>query len=350
MPGTSVTPADPETLAWLLEPENTSVRWCTLRSLLGRGPEDAETARARAAIMETGPVPAILEHQTADGGWGEPGRFYLDKYTGAVWQLLILAELGADGADPRLGAAAEFLLRHSQEAGSGGFAVNQSGSAKTGAGADLEAPGGRKSEVIPCLTGNLAFSLIRLGWQDDLRVRRAIDWICSYQRCDDGDGAPPAEWPYDRYEMCWGRHSCHMGVVKGLKALAAIAPQQRSQPVKDKIAQLAEYLLIHHIHKKSHDLSATAKPGWLKPGFPLMYQTDILEILLILSSLGIRDPRMAEAVEIIRGKRGANGRWKLENSFNGKMRVDIEAKGQESKWITLRALQVLAAWDAPPLT
>ena len=36
---------------------------------------------------------------------------------------------------------------------------------------------------------------------------------------------------------------------------------------------------------------------------------------------------------------------KMENSFNGKMAVDIEAKGKESKWITLHALGVLDAWN-----
>ena len=34
-------------------------------------------------------------------------------------------------------------------------------------------------------------------------------------------------------------------------------------------------------------------------------------------------------------------RWALKNTFNGKMLADVEAKGQPSKWLTLRALQVL---------
>jgi hypothetical protein len=31
----------------------------------------------------------------------------------------------------------------------------------------------------------------------------------------------------------------------------------------------------------------------------------------------------------------------MRNSLNGKMYGDVEAKGRPSKWITLRALQVL---------
>ncbi len=36
-----------------------------------------------------------------------------------------------------------------------------------------------------------------------------------------------------------------------------------------------------------------------------------------------------------------NGRWKLDDSLNGKMLADIERKGKPSKWITLRAMTVL---------
>jgi hypothetical protein len=63
-------------------------------------------------------------------------------------------------------------------------------------------------------------------------VQAGIDWITTWQRFDDGDGAPPADRPYDGWEMCWGRHTCHMGVVKALKALAEIPPERRSADVR----------------------------------------------------------------------------------------------------------------------
>ena len=40
------------------------------------------------------------------------------------------------------------------------------------------------------------------------------------------------------------------------------------------------------------------------------------------------------------------GTWKLENSLNGKMWVDVEKKGQPSKWLTLTALRVLTHFGA----
>jgi len=136
-----------------------------------------------------------------------------------------------------------------------------------------------------------------------------------------------------------------MGAVKALKALAEIPPGRRSPEVERTLADGVEFLLRHHVHRRSHDLARDSKPGWRRFGFPLMYQTDVLEILAILTELGVRDERMDEALALVAGKADAQGRWKLQSTFNGRFVADIEAKGEPSRWITLRALQVLAAND-----
>ncbi len=81
-----------------------------------------------------------------------------------------------------------------------------------------------------------------------------------------------------------------------------------------------------------------------------MWQTDVLEILGILAKLGmlaegVRDERTDEALDLVRSRQDARGRWKLQSTMNGKFVVDIETKGQPSRWVTLRALQVLGAAD-----
>ena len=230
--------------------------------------------------------------------------------------------------------------------------------------------------VIPCLTGNLVFSLILLGMLDDPRVGRAVDWITTYQRFDDAEGEAPTGWPYDKAEMCWGRHTCHMGAVKALKALAEIPPERRTPAVHGTISAGAEFLLRHHVHRRSHDLTRDSRPGWRRFGFPLMYQTDALEILLILTRLGregevalgadapaeavaaggagaapndtggtpiLGDERMREALDLVASRADAHGRWKLQQTFNDRFWVPIETKGEPSRWVTLRALEVLGA-------
>jgi hypothetical protein len=325
--------ADPT--EWLLEKDNPSVRFFTLTEILDKSLNESDVKEAKNAIMQTDVVPQILAKQNSDGSWDKPTAQYTAKYRGTVWQLIILAELGADPKDSRVQNACEFILANSQDRESGGFAMSIA--QKTG--------GGRHSEVIPCLTGNMVFSLIRLGYLGDSRLQRGIEWITTYQRFDDADCEEmPKGWPYDRLDACFGRHSCHMGAAKALKALAEIPPKKRDQKIQAVIKKGAEYFLRHHVYKKSHNLSRISKPGWLKFGFPLMYQDDALEILGILTKLGYKDGRMQETVDLVLSKQDEQGRWKLENTFNGKIQVDIERLGEPSKWITLNALKTLKGY------
>jgi hypothetical protein len=244
---------------------------------------------------------------------------------------MMLAEHHADGSDERVRRACEFILSSSQDLASGGFSQKRA----------KRAGGGIPSEVIPCLTGNMVWSLLRFGYLGDERVERGIDWLTRCLRFDDGDSSPPTDWPYGHWDICYGRHSCFMGVVKGLKALAEIPAERRSASVRRTIADGVEFLLRHHVYKRSHNLKRMAKPGWTHFGFPRMYQTDVLEVMLVLRSLGVRDERMADALALIQSKRAADGRWHMEDSFNGKFQVDVERQGQASKWLTLHALCVV---------
>ncbi|MDY6833733.1 MAG: nitrogen fixation protein NifH [Chloroflexota bacterium] len=325
----SILKADPT--EWLLEKNNPSARYLTLTTILDMPLDALEVQEAKAAIMETGIVPKVLANQEEGGYWDEPDKLYTAKYKGTVWQLIILADLLADGTDESIKNACEFVMKNSQDQESYGFSMRRS----------VKMGGGRHHDVIPCLTGNMVWSLIRLGYLHDPRVQQGIQWITTYQRFDDGIGDRPRGWPYDKAEPCWGKHSCHMGAAKSLKALAEIPVAHRSETVERTIQEGIEYFLKHHVHKQSHDLTKVSKPGWLRFGFPLMYQTDILEILDILTQLGCRDERMQEAVDIVISKQGDSGKWILASTFNGRFQANIEEKGKPSKWITLRALRVL---------
>ena len=319
-----------ENLQWLLEEDHPSVSYFALRDLLHRSGEDPEVEAARRDIMRRGTVPLLLERQR-EASPAQLKRFYTAKYSGLVWTLIVLAELGAE-RNEQISELCEYLFTHAQETQDGGFAMHTA--VRTG--------GGRISEVIPCLTGNMVWALIRLGYLDDPRLQTSIDWLTTFMRLNDGVEADPQVAPYDRYEMCWGAHTCLMGVVKALKALSAIPVERRSPLVDQTIDELVEFLLIHHVHKRSHDLARVLKPGWRQFSFPLMYQTDVLEILEILVDLGVTDDRMSEALDLVAAKQGPDGRWRMDNAYaTDRLLVPFEAKGEPSKWITLRALRVL---------
>jgi hypothetical protein len=196
----------------------------------------------------------------------------------------------------------------------------------------------------------MVFSLLRFGYLEDKRVQEGIAWLTKYQRFDDGIAIAPKGWPYDKYQNCWGKHTCHMGAIKTLKALAEIPIDKRTKVVEETITKGAEYFLKHHLYKRSHDLSMAAKPFWVRLGFPLLWNTDAMEMLGIMVKLGYRDNRMQDAIDLMQAKQNEQGQWKMEKSYNNRFLVSIEKDGKPSKWLTLSALRILKGLGQNPLT
>lgn len=181
--------ADP--IEWLLEVDtkNPSIRYFTLRDLLDKLENDTEVLNAKAAIMSSGVVPKILAKQEPGGYWGEPKDFYIrSKYKGTVWSFIQLIELGVDSNDERIRKTCEFILENAQDPESGGFAYYSAKSDDVGSGGDPD-------KLLPCLSGNMVWCLIKSGYLDDPRVQKGIEWITTYQlyvmvhtsnRCEDG--------------------------------------------------------------------------------------------------------------------------------------------------------------------
>ena len=58
------------------------------------------------------------------------------------------------------------------------------------------------------------------------------------------------------------------------------------------------------------------------------------------------DERLAEAVELVRGRRQPDGTWALEYTHPGAVHFELEdGDGRPSRWNTLRALRVLRWFD-----
>lgn len=328
---------------WLLGEDNPSVRYFTLLNLLDKSANDTEVIDARQMIMEEGVVPKILAKQKPNGYWGLPENFYVrGKYKGTSWQLIILAELGANGKDERIKKTCEFMLNNSQDPDNGGFSyINHKEAAKKMGRKKLtETNSGSENErVIPCLTANMAWSLIRLGYLEDERVQKALQWIINHQRFDD-ESVKSQDWYYNKLHRCYGERTCHSIIVKSLKTFAEVPLKKRSVEMNDYITKGSEHMLNHHIHVRE----VTPSKGqfkWLEFGFPLMYNIDALEVLGLLTKLGYKDRRMQESLDIMISKQNDDGKWILENTFNGRYQVNIEKKGKPSKWITLNALRVL---------
>ena len=82
---------------------------------------------------------------------------------------------------------------------------------------------------------------------------------------------------------------------------------------------------------------------WWKFGFPLFWVADILQVAEALTGLGYgNDLRLADTLDLIRGKQDEAGRWPLElDHYRYRMWQNYGSRGKPSKWVTLRALRVL---------
>jgi hypothetical protein len=320
-----------KTIDWLLEKNDPSVRYFALRDLLDRPEDDREVQAARRAIMQSEPAQKILAAQKPEGYWYKAGSGYSPKYQSTSWQILFLAELGADGRNKQIRHGIEYYLEHAR-ATHGGFSAAQNAAL---------------SLAVHCLNGNMIWALVALGYGSDERVIRAVDWLAGAITGDDFkwfNATIPGPGFKCGVNM---KQPCAWGAVKSLRALANLPPGLRTSKVKKAIAQTVEFLLSRDLSKADYPYRARVSGEWFKLGFPLSYTSDVLEALLALTEAGVaRDPRLKNAIELVLSKRDADGRWAMKHSLNGKMWVDIEAKGKPSKWVTLRALRVLKAAGA----
>jgi hypothetical protein len=273
----------------------------------------------------------MLGAMKPEGYWGNEDDMYNPKYKATTHNLLILAELGTKRVQ-EIEKVIEHLFLFQRD--SGHFLIKMPKTEK-----------GRASVVKDgcCIDGNILYYLIHFGYLSDPRTQRLIDFQEEYYSRDDGGWLCRA-YPINPKSVF--PVNCYMGRVKMLRGLASIPEEKRSKKIQDIIKQEIDVILENGIYRylRNPDGSRKEKAGWKRFGFPIFYQSDILEVLGILTSLGVKDERMSESVDYIISTQQKDGRWLLKHSFNGKMICDIEEKGKPSKWITFRALKALKGY------
>ncbi len=316
-------------LPWLLEESTPAVRHLALRDLLDRPAGDPETAAARRAAMASEPIAPILAAQDPEGWWVKPGAGYGPKYSGTVWNLIFLDQMGADGSDPRIRLGCEYMLGHTQ-AGNGGLAV-----------------GGIPSGAIHCLNGNLLRALIGFGMLADERVQRALAWQAAAitgEGMERWNATTPG--PGFRCGANYGE-PCAWGAAKAVLALARVPSDRRSPAVARALEQGVAFLLSRDPAVADYPMppdNARPNGSWFKLGFPVGYVTDVLQVLEALCEAGAAgDSRLGPAVEWLTAQQDGEGRWANRYAYAGKMVRDVDVPGRPSKWVTLRACRVLKA-------
>jgi hypothetical protein len=306
-------------LDWLLD-SDPSIRWQVLRDLVDAPSEFVAAERARVATE--GWAARLLALQGEDGQW-EGGALFPARrsesagggnegqpWTATAYSLVMLQDLGVDPRADRVRRAVAQVSEHCrwEHAGQPFFA----------------------GEVEPCING----MVVALGAYFDQDVDGVVARLVVEQLEDGG-------WNCD-VENGSVRSSFNttIRVLEGLLAHERATGGSAESIVARRRGE--GYLLERKLFRRK-STGEVVNPSWLQISFPTRWHYDVLRGLEYFREAGDPpDPRVDEAIQLLRAKQQPDGTWLLENTHPGKVHFMLEdGDGRPSRWNTLRALRVL---------
>ncbi len=304
---------------WLLDGD-AAIRWQVLADLAHASPDEVATERARVELDGWGAQ--LLALEDPDGLW-DGGACFPTSYTGSesgqpwtatMHTLQTLQLFGLDPASTPARRAIDLIAEngHWEHAGQRYF----------------------DGEVEPCINGRT----IETGANFGVDVAPIVERILA-ERLEDGG------W------NCEGENgsvrSSFDTTINVLDGLLAFEQATGGSPDARAARRGGEEYLLERSLFRRKSTGEVADPGYLDFAFPFYWHYDLLRALDYFRLSGAeKDPRMAEAVEVVRSKCQPDGRWLLDRIHPGRVHFDLEGGvGKPSRWNTLRALRVLDWWD-----
>jgi hypothetical protein len=185
-------------------------------------------------------------------------------------------------------------------------------------------------EVEPCINGRT----VALGAYFDQDVDGVVDRLLGEQ-LDDGGWNCEVE-----------NGSVRSSFATTINVLEGLLAHERATGGSDRARAARrrgeEYLLERRLFRRK-STGDIVDAAWTAFSFPVRWRYDVLRGLDHFRAVGGEpDPRMDEAIELVRSKRQPDGTWLLENTHPGAVPFALEdGDGQPSRWNTLRALRVL---------
>jgi hypothetical protein len=299
-------------IEWLLD-SDPSIRWQVMRDLTD-APEDAVAAE-RAKVATEGWGARLLALQGPDGQWG--GRPWSQDWTDTFHVLELLRRFGLDRASEQAERAVG-LVRDGI----------------TWRDPTFETPWADNpffdGEVEPCINGNV----VSTGAYFGVDMTRLVDRLL-------GEQLPDGGW---NCEVENGAIVSSFGTT--INVLEGLLEHERaiggSNVVQAARRRGEAYMLERRLFRRK-STGEVIDPTWLRFSFPTWYHYDILRGLEYLRDAAVeRGERLEEAIAAVEGARDADGRWPLQNVYEGESHLEMEREGEPSRWNTLRALRVLA--------
>jgi hypothetical protein len=315
---------------WLRD-SDPALRWQVERDLLREPPEVWETTRARIATEGFGA--RLLSLQDSDGQWAGGAFFPADfdwdgpeaadgagqPWTATTWTLNSLREWGLDSAVLRERRTAELLAENSR------WEYD-----------DLPYWGG---EVDCCINAWTVANGLWLG----VDMTSLVDWFLEHRL---PDGGWNCEWVEGSTRSSF--HST-LNSLKGLLAYDAATGGTDATRAARRSGE--QYLLERGLLRRL----STGEPvaPWVDHfAYPFRWFYSVLNAAEYFRQASLLDgeppdPRMADAIALIRAARQPDGTWLQARRHPGRVwfEVDVPA-GEPSTWATLYGTRVLAWWDS----
>lgn len=302
-------------IPWLLD-SDPAIRWQVLRDLADAPAETVAAERAR--VAKEGWGARLLALQGEDGQWAGGALFPKggwDRNKGQPWtataySLAYLHDFGVDPHSDKVRQAVARVREHCRwEHASQPFF---------------------SGEVEPCING----MVVALGAYFDQDVDSVVTRLVDEQLEDGG-------WNCEA-ENGSVRSSFHttIRVLEGLLAHERATGGSAESTVARRRGEA--YLLDRKLLRRK-STGEVVDPAWLQFSFPTRWHYDVLRGLEYFRAAGDPpDPRVDEAIELLRSKQQPDGTWLLENTHPGAVHFALEdGDGRPSRWNTLRALRVL---------
>ena len=241
---------------------------------------------------------------------GHPAEHEGQPWTATEPTLTLLRAFGVDPSDERVRRAVEQVRDHCRW--------------------EHEGQPFFDGEVEPCINGRTVALGVYFGQDVEGIVARLVGeqledggWNCEAETAPSARRSTPRS---TSWKGCW-RTSERPAARRG-----PIAARRRGE----------EYLLERKLFRRK-STGEVAHPAWLEFSFPTRWHYDVLRGLEYFRAAGDPpDPRVDEAMELVRSKQQPDGTWLLENTHPGKVHFPLEdGDGRPSRWNTLRAMRVL---------
>ena len=298
-----------DVVGWLLTGDP-AIAWQVRRDLTGAPAEVVNEERARVAVEGWGA--RLLAAQDSDGLWA--GALYSPKWTSTTYTLLLLHWLGLPRGDAQALAGCRRLWEGAR------FYDGGLNLAKT------------IREPETCITSMLVLLAASFGYEDP-RVDPTVRWLLREQLDDGG-------WNCESIRH-GDRHGSFHTTISALDALLVYQTADGPVPVHDALVRGREFLLRHSLYR-SHRTGRIVDPAFTRFPFPPQWHYDVLRGLEHFRSADApHDERLADALDVVRAARRADGVWPVHRSYPGRQWFRLEERGP-SRWATLRCLRVLA--------